>query len=484
MTISRRDFVFKSASLLAGAAVAPVRLRFPRSAQQSKRVLVIGAGAAGLCTAYELDRAGHDVLVFEAKMIPGGRIHTVRAPFADGLYAEAGAMSVPDGHNLTMHYLREFHLPLTTQGAQGGLVVHVAGRRIVVRRGQELTWPVPLNEDERGQSIRQLVNRYWYSHLAEMGLDASDWPYPSHLEYDRVALADYWRSRGASEGAVHLMSLPGLTGGLGEGPQSYSALMRMHEFAASATSRSYYLIEGGNDLLPRAFAERLGSKIRYGSPAVAVRQEEGAAQVTIEDRSGRHEVTGDYVVCTLPFAVLRHLNFTPALPAKRQRALREIESTSVTRVYLQCRERFWEAEGLSGMAFTDLPIMSVFHPTQGQPGPRGILESYSAGAHARRFAVMNPNERLDAVARDLTKLFPKLPQYLEGGYSVSWDNDPWALGDYAYFKPGQIEAFFPYIQKPEGRIYFAGDHIGGLPGWIQGALLSGQRAAEEIGALG
>ena len=141
-------------------------------------------------------------------------------------------------------------------------------------------------------------------------------------------------------------------------------------------------------------------------------------------------------------------------------------------------------DGLNGAAWTDLPIMSVGHATLAQPGTRGILESYSAGGNARRFAAMSPGDRLDTVLDETAKLFPKIREYYEGGTSYCWDNDPWALGDYAYFKPGQIEEFFPYIQEPEGRIYFAGDHISGHPGYIQGAFASGQAAAEMIAMNG
>ena len=86
---SRRGFLHAGMSALAATAL-PVSLR--RRAQAPQRILVAGAGIAGLVAAYELERAGHDVLVVEAKSIPGGRIRTIRAPFADGLYAEAGAI--------------------------------------------------------------------------------------------------------------------------------------------------------------------------------------------------------------------------------------------------------------------------------------------------------------------------------------------------------------------------------------------------------
>jgi monoamine oxidase len=484
MTISRREFLESSARLLVATRfVAPIS--FPLDTAAPKRVLVLGAGAAGLCAAYELDRAGHEVLVFEAKAIPGGRIHTLRAPFADGLYAEAGAMYVPEAHNLTLHYIREFDLPLVelTPRTDLGAIVHVTGARIEIGTNRTVRWPVPLRNDEADQGIGALQRRYYYTPAGRIaGLDAPDWPHPSHLEYDGISLAELWRRQGASEAAIQIMRLR-FWDGVGDGIESFSALSALRDSGTWAASTKYYRIRGGSDLLPGAFANRLAGKIHYGSPIVAIRHDDQGVEVTLETRFGRRQVRGDLLVCTLPFPVLARIPVTPPFPAKRRKAIEEIRSTSVTRVYVQCRERFWEAEGQDGSAVTDLPIQSVFHATQGQPGVRGILEAMVTGPSARRLAALSPEQRLDDVIREMVKVHPRLPDHVEGGASYSWDNDPWALGDFAYFKPGQITEYFPAIQQPEGRIHFAGDHIAGIPGWIQGAFLSAQTVARQIGQL-
>jgi monoamine oxidase len=78
----------------------------------AKKVLVLGAGMAGLVAAYELTQLGHDITVLEARSRPGGRVHTLREPFSDGLYAEEGAARIPDNHDLTLKYVKQFELPL------------------------------------------------------------------------------------------------------------------------------------------------------------------------------------------------------------------------------------------------------------------------------------------------------------------------------------------------------------------------------------
>ena len=113
MAITRRQFLRRSAIAIAGAglcrtgAVRGVILSGP-----ARKVLVLGAGMAGLVAGHELVKLGHDVTILEARTRPGGRVHTLREPFSDGLYAEAGASRIPDEHELTLKYVKEFDLPL------------------------------------------------------------------------------------------------------------------------------------------------------------------------------------------------------------------------------------------------------------------------------------------------------------------------------------------------------------------------------------
>jgi monoamine oxidase len=191
-------------------------------------------------------------------------------------------------------------------------------------------------------------------------------------------------------------------------------------------------------------------------------------------------VTADRIVCAVPFTTLRDVEISPAFSPLKQRAIEDALSTSVTRTFMQCRTRFWTANGLSGGASTDLPVTSLSHVTDSQPGPRAILESYAGGANARRLADMPPADRLAFVVGQSSRIFPELRTAFEGGTSVSWGTDPWAKGAYAWFKPGQLELLPPRADRAEGRVHFAGDHTSALPGWMQGALASAQRVVEEI----
>src|SRR3954447_23456286 len=109
MPITRRDFI-KTGVLAVGASL--IRLPIVSAAAAPKKIIIIGAGMAGLSAGYELTQLGHDVTILEARTIPGGRVHTIREPFSDGLYAEAGAARIPDDHDLTLKYVKLFDVPL------------------------------------------------------------------------------------------------------------------------------------------------------------------------------------------------------------------------------------------------------------------------------------------------------------------------------------------------------------------------------------
>src|ERR1041385_4197813 len=110
LSITRRQFLRRTTLAVAGLQSSAVRASVLNG--PAKNVLILGAGMAGLVAGYELTKVGHDVTILEARTRPGGRVHTLREPFLDGLYAEAGAARIPENHDLTLNYVKEFALPL------------------------------------------------------------------------------------------------------------------------------------------------------------------------------------------------------------------------------------------------------------------------------------------------------------------------------------------------------------------------------------
>lgn len=485
--LTRRQFLAGAA----GAALTGTLGGFAPPPARPGRVAVLGAGLAGLATAFELAEAGHQVVVFEARTRPGGRVRTLRAPFADGLYAEAGAMRIPASHHLTLHYARLFDLPLIPfpPPAETSLA-HLGGQRLVWPHDQDPPWPYPLTEEEGRLGVAGMKERYWGRELAAAvaahpaaeaaALGEGSWPPAELRQLDGVTLADLWRDNGASEGAVAALRV-GPFDLLGDGVEAVGALCLLRE-AAHRKPEPRYRIEGGSDRLPAAFAARLGVRIHYGSPVVAIRQDTEEVHVVVRDATGTREHAADRCVAAVPAPLLREMEIDPPLPAATRRAVDGLRLSSNTRTFVQCRRRPWEAEGLAGTAFTDLPIGLVHHATDGRPGPRAIVESYASGENARRLGALSPEERLTTVLAGMERVHPGIADVAEGGTSVVWADEPWSRGAYAWFAPGELLAWLPRLAAPVGRLHFAGDHTSHMPGWMQGALTSARRAATEVAA--
>ena len=480
--ITRRELLARGAT----AAVAFAGLRFaagcaaPRDAGQA-RLLVAGAGLAGLAAAYELVKRGHEVTVVEARERPGGRVHTLRG-FDDGLHAEAGAVYVPDTHFHTVAYCRDLGVDLVPAGPRvrggAGERYFVRGQSVAVRGGRAGAWPLPLRADEQGLAPELLIARYLDPVLDEIGDPLHPaWPGAAALAYDGVSMAALLRRRGASDGAVALMRL-GYMDEWGDGIDTVSALFLLRDLALRRGMGETSVIAGGSDRLPYALAAHLGSRIRYGAAVTAIEQDAMSVQVEVIEGGRRRLLEADRLVCAIPFPVLREIRVSPPFSAGKRRAIEGLRTTSVTRVYLQVRERCW---GAADAAIpTDLPMMYALDATSGQPGRRAVFEALMTGRAARRTAVLSPEERMEWVRGQAERVHPGLSPRFEHGISYAWDDDPWARGDYAWFAPGEMRAFLPHLARPEGRVHFAGDHTSAQPGWMQGALASGIRAADEV----
>jgi monoamine oxidase len=482
-TINRRTFVRRASAGLTALAIAPPPMRISLGTR-ARKIVVVGAGMAGLGAALELVALGHDVTVLEARTRPGGRVFTMRESFADGLYADAGAMQVYDSHTRAQRYVKQFELELDPiRSTAPGSLIHVMGHRIATRAGEPPQWPFALNGDEQKLTSGGLYAKYVTPHLkAVLAADAQGRLLAEFGKHDRMTFSDFLRSQGASDAAVRILNI-GLPIGLGDGGDHHSALNLLREAAYRSLRTQSFTIRGGTDRLPKALASRLGERIHYGAPVTRIEQDANGVRVTAAPRGSARTFTADRVIVAVPFAVLSRVQFTPALSRDARDAIEQLPNTSVVKVFIQTRTRFWIADGQSGGASTDLPLSLVSERTINQPGSRGILEAYVVGAAARRVCPMAQEDRLRTVMADLARLFPAIADHYEAGTSKCWDEDEWSRGAYAWFKPGQMTRFLPTLGKAEGRVHFAGDHTSPTPGWMEGALHSAERVVKEIAEL-
>jgi monoamine oxidase len=453
-------------------------------ASDPKKVLIVGAGMAGLVAAYELLRAGHEPIVLEARHRVGGRIYTLREPFTDGLYGEAGAMRIPRAHELTMAYIEKFGLDIYpfTMGNPDGFY-YVNGCKFRIREADEnpdcLGFEV--SEQERGKSYSQLWQEALAPIVSRLEAEGEDcWP-EIVAAYDQYSTREFLESNNWSEGVIEAMGLLAHQ----EALMNASFLELLREEVGN-----YYTnmvsIQGGMDRLPLAFLPELKRHIRFGAKLTALEQDSQGVTLYYQTAAGRGQVSGDYAIITVPFPVLRHVEALTPFSRGKQRAIRQLHYDASAKIFVQCRRRFWEEdEGIfGGGTVTDLPIRAMYYPDHGKETGRGVLlASYTWSEDAQRWGSLSEHDRIAEAIENVSRIHPQITEEFEVGASQMWHDDEFAGGAFALFDPGQQSLLHSHIVATEGRIHFAGEHTSLCHAWIQGAIESGLRAAHDIHSL-
>ncbi|MFT3766874.1 MAG: NAD(P)/FAD-dependent oxidoreductase [Minicystis sp.] len=481
LVASRRRFLLASAAVAAGAC-APARVVEP-SANRKPSVIVIGAGLAGLAAAHALVQRGHEVRVLEATDRAGGRIFTVRAPFRDGLFVEAGATHVVGDPDL-IHLFAEMGVGIERRRRTKGLaeVCFLGGKRIILTGGTNAPVTNSLSPEEEALGHKGRMDKYF---AAAKGFDPTGPIPPALMQLDVISGAEFLRRQGASPGFIRDIDGTFIPGD--DGIEGLSALAMLREYAN--IQREIALegggrVAGGSDRLPAAIAARLGDRVVYGAAVARIEQTARGVRVAFRRRGEASALEADRVICAIPAPVLATLEVSPGLTPEKARALRALPLESVTRMWFEADQRFWAARGESGSVETDLPIGNVRDETDGLPGAAGVLGVYVTRAASRRLGAMREMDRSRAVVAEVEKAQPGIEDHLVGVVTKCWDEEPYQRGAYAYFKPGQVTGLQPHLARAEGRLHFAGDHTSFRPGFMHGALASARRVVEEIAAAG
>jgi len=237
----------------------------------------------------------------------------------------------------------------------------------------------------------------------------------------------------------------------------------------------WHKIQGGTDLLPRAFERKLAGKIKYESPVLKIEQTSDEVRVTFNERGKSEMLRGDYLICAIPFTMLRKIEVLPKFSAEKMQVIENLQYDSASRVLLQTKRRFWSEKNLNGFASGE-EFAEIWHSTFGQSGTRGVLQSYLRGFFSLALTKLAPDERIEFTLKSLEKLFPEIRTNYEKGYTKCWSEDAWFLGAWAHPLGKQAEI----ITRPENRVFFAGEHASNFISWMQGAIQSGLRVVEEI----
>lgn len=443
-----------------------------------KKVIIVGAGLAGLSAGYELVQAGHDVQILEAQHRVGGRIYTLREPFAEGLYGEAGAMRIPRAHKLTMAYLEKFNLQ--TQDFMMGnpnTYAYIGGVKHKMSEVQKN--PDVLGFETSTKEKGKLAGDLWEALIKPLvqKVEKDGWDEITD-KYDQYSVREFLELNSWSEGLIEMFGLMNNQ----EAMMNSSFLELFREDGGNYYTNMCEII-GGMDHLSHAFLPTLNPHIRYGAKMVAIDQSESEVIIHYQTSAGHFEARGDYVIITVPFPVLRHVEVLKPFSRPKQRAIRQLHYDASAKIFFQMKRRFWETDENihGGGTVTDLAIRNLFYTNYGKQTGRGILlASYTWSEDAQRWGSLPPHERISQALENVSAIHPQAKTEFEAGASHMWHDDPFAGGAFALFDPGQQTLLHDEIVKPEGRIYFAGEHASLYHAWIQGAFESGIHAASEI----
>lgn len=476
---NRRDFL-RLAALTAGSlALAPYRLYskdFEKLKRQGepKRIIIVGAGLAGLTAAFELKKAGHQVTILEAQSKPGGRVRTMREGLADGLHAELGAGRIPENHDWTLRYVKEFGLSLvpfypttldTFQFMRDKLIRVKPGASPDVKE-----FPAKLTERELSLGVDGMFEQI-LGKIIPLTADRANWPVKELHYLDNLMIKDFLAKQGWSPDVGEVLGLSSF--------QGLSMLEVVRIIGNGHGSKTLSKIVGGNDQLPKAFAERLSDSIIYGAPVNRIEQNAQGVIVNYKQFGTSRQMTCDKLICAIPYTLLRQVEVVPAFSSAKTKVVKEMEYGSLSRLTFQVKKKYWMEKGFNGFGYTDIGA-EIWHPTHDKNGTRGLLQLYLYGAASQQVSAMSSMQQESYGITQVNRVFPDLADYLESVYVQCWDNDPWARGASRTIHPGQVVEFHKSMSKAEGNVHFAGEHTSTYTAYMSGAIESGVRVAKEI----
>ncbi|MFI1920397.1 FAD-dependent oxidoreductase [Nocardia sp. NPDC020380] len=503
-----------------------------------KRIIVVGAGPAGLSAANLLVEAGHQVTVLEANgNRTGGRVKTFRGVFSDpALYAEAGAMRLPSAHPMVLALAdklgvrrRQFHNVDVRPDARSAEPVPVVYRSFT---GAE--WsngpaaPAQVSPAAAGRTLikvnGQCVDRAGYARdpgavhrgfgvalpaQARIALNqamsrtqvSADQPIDHQIEgwtdvfntYEDFSLHRYLMRQGWTLPQIEAVgTLENLTSRL-----HYGVISAMVDHALIRPDATYWELQGGTASLTDALTRKLGPALAQGKRMTRVEHTEHGVRVWTTAETGNEHTDGapidpiesfdaDYAIIAIPLTSMRFCTFEPMLSYPKRRAVIEMHHDAATKVLLEFRNRFWE-QGPHGFrgggCVSDSPNRFTYFPSHTDDSDGGVvLAAYTWSDDAMRWDSLTDSERVHFALAGMRDMFgPVVDTEFTGiGLSQSWQRARYALGEAVIPTPGQLHEHHAATSSVEGRLHFAGDHTSLKPAWIEGALESGVRAALEV----
>ena len=215
--------------------------------------------------------------------------------------------------------------------------------------------------------------------------------------------------------------------------------------------------------------------IQYNALVDRIQQTARGVKVSYTDGAGKKaEVSGDYIICTIPLSVLKNIKIDVSKPFLE--AMSSVAYAPVNKIGLQMKTRFWEEKHwiYGGHVYNDIPgIGTISLPSTGWHSQKGVLLGYySFGGEAAKISALPPEERAKFAVAQGQKIFPEYAENFEKAFSKSWHLDPHSLGGWAEWSDASRKGAYPVLCEPDGRIYLSGEHLSYLTGWQAGAIES------------
>lgn len=448
--ITRRQFIKQAGLAGAGALMVPA-FAASRPLVKAKTIICIGAGLAGLAAAFKLKQKGFNVIVLESSNRVGGRVFS--HPISNKLVIELGGEWVGNSHTRMQELCDQFGLQLKNNQ----LDTHLLYKKQYTPASK---WDYSNSWNKKWEEIIAA-----YEHFKEE-------------DKQRLDQLDWWRylvNNGCDGRDLEIRELLDSTD-FGESIRHVSAFAALAEYAESSEKNEMDLkIAGGNNMLAQKLADAIGRENILLQHTVTKIEQGDKVMITC---SNGKLLTADKMICALPTFAMAKIKWLPELPDTKQLAIDQLQYARINKHAIQFEKRFWKEEAFD-MVTDELPHY-FYHATKGQPGPEGVLISYSIGDKAAVMANQPNESNLNAIASTLSMPFGNIQPLAQKQVNYYWGNDSSAKGAYALYGVNQWFTLRPILSEPFLHTHFAGEHIADWQGFMEGAVNSGEDAAEQI----